>query len=248
MALLVLSFVAGILTVAAPCVLPLLPVIVGGALVESGKDAGRPERQWLRPAVIALSLAVSVILFTLLIKASTSLLGVPQAVWQLVAGGLVILLGFNYLAPSLWDRLAVSGGLSIRSNRLLGKAYQRNGIGGSILIGGALGPVFNSCSPTYALIVAAILPVSFGQGLAYLTAYAAGMSLTLLLIAYFGQTLVAKLRWLANPHGAFKRIIGALFLLVGLAVIFGLDKQFQSFALDQGWYQPISNLEERLRN
>ncbi|MDQ3065153.1 MAG: cytochrome C biogenesis protein, partial [bacterium] len=89
MALLILSFVAGVLTVAAPCVLPLLPVIIGGALLESDKDKA-DDRQWLRPLVIAISLAASVITFTLLIKATTALLGVPQIVWQIVSGTIVL--------------------------------------------------------------------------------------------------------------------------------------------------------------
>lgn len=244
MALLLLSFVAGVLTVAAPCVLPLLPVIIGGSLVESDKD--KPERQWLRPLLIAASLAASVIIFTLLIKATTTLLGVPQIVWQLISGGLVASIGLLYLWPKLWEPVSNRSGLFARSSALLGKAYGTKGRGSALLIGAALGPVFNSCSPTYALIVATVLPASFTQGLAYLGAYAIGMSAMLLMIAYFGQAVVAKLGWLTNPGGWFKRLVGVLFLAVGLSVIFGLDKQFQAFVLEQGWYGPIERLEQRI--
>jgi cytochrome c-type biogenesis protein len=245
MALLVLSFIAGVLTVAAPCVLPLLPVIIGGAVVDAAKD--KPARQWLRPALIAASLAVSVVAFSLAIKGTTALLGVPQGVWQILSGVIVVLLGVYFLWPHLWEVIALKLGVANRSNAALGKAYQRRGWAGTVLIGAALGPVFSSCSPTYALIVATILPVSFGEGLAYLVAYALGMSMTLLLIAYVGQAFVVRLRWLANPNGWFKRVVGALFILVGLAVIFGLDKDLQAFVLERGWYDPISGLEQRLR-
>lgn len=243
MALLILSFIAGVLTVAAPCVLPLLPVIIGGAVLESAKDSQR--RQWLRPVVIAASLAASVILFTLLIKATTALLGVPQYVWQLISGGIVLLLGVNYLWPHVWELIAIRS--SITSNKLLGRAHSQHGLVGAVLIGAALGPVFSSCSPTYALIVAAILPASFLQGLAYLIAYAVGMSAVLLLIAYLGRAFTMRLRWLSNPSGWFKRTIGILFIVVGFSVLLGLDKSFQAYVLEQGWYDPISNLEERLR-
>lgn len=245
MALLVLSFIAGVLTVAAPCVLPLLPVIIGGAVVDAAKD--RPERQWLRPLLIAVSLAISVVIFSLAIKGTTALLGVPQAAWQILSGVIVALLGVYFLWPHLWEFFALKLGMVSRSNAALGKAYQRRGWTGTILIGAALGPVFSSCSPTYALIVATILPASFGQGLAYLVAYAFGMSATLLLIAYLGQTFVARLRWLAKPNGWFKRVVGTAFILVGLAVVFGLDKDLQAFILEQGWYDPIGDLEQRLR-
>jgi cytochrome c-type biogenesis protein len=241
MALLILSFIAGVLTVAAPCILPLLPVVIGGSLV-----GGAQQRQWLRPLVIAASLAASVIIFTLLLKASTSLLGVSPVVWQVVAGVIVILLGLHFIWPQAWEKVSARSGFSTGSNRLFSGAYKREGLLGAVLIGAALGPVFSSCSPTYALIVATILPASFTEGLAYLIAYAIGMSATLLLIAYVGQTFVAGLRWLSNPRGWFHKIVGTLFVIVGLAVLLGLDKKFQAFVLEQGWYDPISGLERRL--
>lgn len=244
MVLLMLSFIAGVLTVAAPCILPLLPVIIGGSLLEASKDEAK--KQWFRPLVIAGSLAVSIILFTLLIKATTALLGVPQVVWQIISGVIVLLLGLYYIWPHGWEKLSAKTGFFNSSNAALGKAYKAKGLIGTICIGAALGPVFSSCSPTYALIVATVLPVSFAQGLLYLTAYALGMSATLLLVAYLGQSFVSKLGWLSNPNGWFKHFIGALFIVVGITVAFGLDKKIQAYVLEQGWYDPISNLEKRL--
>ncbi|MGB4759603.1 MAG: cytochrome c biogenesis protein CcdA [Candidatus Saccharimonadales bacterium] len=243
--LLILSFIAGCLTVLAPCILPLLPVIIGGSLVESNKT--KPETQWLRPLVIATSLAISVIVFTLAIKATTALLGVPQIVWQVISGSIVLLLGINYLWPKAWELFSAKSGLFTASNLTLGKALQKKGLLSAVLVGAALGPVFSSCSPTYALIVATVLPVSFLEGLLYLAAYAAGLGLVLLLIAYLGQSFVKRLRWITNPDGWFTRVVGVLFIIVGLMVLFGVDKQIQSFVLEQGWYDPISGIEERLR-
>ena len=237
---LVLALAAGVLTVAAPCVLPLLPVIVGGAIVQDG-DERRARR---RPYVIAASLAVSVVAFTLLLKATTALLGVPPQVWQLVSGGIIILLGINLLFPALWDRLSTALGLQARSGEFLDRSVSRQSTTGDILTGAALGPVFSSCSPTYALIVAAVLPVSFAEGVLYIVAYAAGLAAMLLLIALLGRSLVRRLGWLAKPDGWFRRLIGAIFVLVGIAVITGFDKQLQTWILDAGLYDPIAGLEE----
>lgn len=242
MALLIISFLAGALTVAAPCILPLLPVVVGGGIVRGGKQA-----EWYRPFVISLSLAASVVIFTLVLKASTGLLGVPQQVWQIISGIIVAGLGVNFLWPQLWEKVALKTGLHIGSNKLLGGSAQKQGIDGEIITGAALGPVFSSCSPTYALVVATVLPASFIRGLSYLLAYALGLALTLLLITFAGQGLVQRLGWLANPHGNFRRVIGVLFVLVGIAVVFGLDKNIQAFVLENGWYNPIAELEESLR-
>ena len=66
-----LSLIAGALTVLAPCVLPFLPVIVGGSL-------GHGSRR--RPYLIAGALVVSLLVFTLLLKASTAFLNIDPRV------------------------------------------------------------------------------------------------------------------------------------------------------------------------
>ncbi|MBN9200209.1 MAG: cytochrome C biogenesis protein [Microbacterium sp. SCN 70-18] len=234
------ALAAGILTVAAPCVLPLLPVIVGGSIVRGG-DARRAR--W-RAYVIAGSLAVSVVVFTLALKATTALLGVPPQVWRIVSGVIIILLGIDLVVPALWDRVSTRLRLQARSGAALDKTVSRQSVGGDILTGAALGPVFSSCSPTYALIVAVVLPVSFAEGVTYVVAYAVGLAGMLLLIALLGRGLVRRLGWMADPNGWFRRIIGVLFILVGLAVITGFDKQLQTWVLDAGLYDPIARFEE----
>ncbi|MCC6269779.1 MAG: cytochrome C biogenesis protein, partial [Microbacteriaceae bacterium] len=126
------------------------------------------------------------------------------------------------------------------------RSYRRGGIGGDILLGAALGPTFSSCSPTYALILAAVLPVSFAEGLAYIVVYALGLAVTLMMVGLLGQAFARKLGWLTNPSGWLRRTIGILLILVGLAVIFGLDKQFQTFVLESGWYDPIAEFEQSI--
>ncbi|MBA3758048.1 sulfite exporter TauE/SafE family protein [Candidatus Saccharibacteria bacterium] len=246
MSLLILSFIAGVLTVAAPCILPLLPVIVGGTIARGGDTEADQQKQWYRPLIITGSLALSVIIFGLLLKFSTSLLGVPQMTWQVISAVIVILFGINFLKPDVWEKLPGVNRLNLGSNKLLGESYSRKDIRGDMLIGLSLGPVFSSCSPTYALIVASVLPASFLAGLLYLVIYALGLAGTLLLIAYAGQSVVTKLHWLSNPQGWFRKTIGILFIVVGLMVLFGLDKKIQSYVLEKGWYDPISRIEQRL--
>jgi cytochrome c-type biogenesis protein len=234
------AIAAGVLTVAAPCILPLLPVVVGGAIVRDGDER---RARW-RPYVIAASLAASVVAFTLLLKATTALLGIPPPVWQAVSGGIVILLGLDLLFPRLWDQLSIAMGWQARSGAALDRSVRRQSLAGDILTGAALGPVFSSCSPTYALIVAAVLPVSFAEGVGYIVAYAIGLAGMLLLIALLGGRLVRRLGWLANPDGWFRRTVGVVFVAMGLAVVTGLDKQLQTWILDAGLYDPIARFEE----
>lgn len=243
--LVVLSFLAGVLTIAAPCILPLIPVIVGGSLLYE-KESKKSLQSLRKPFVICLSLCVSIIIFTLILKATTALLGVPTQVWSIISGTIVILIGLTFTFPSLWESLMVKLNTQNLQFTLLSKQNNHSPVVKDIIVGASLGPIFNSCSPTYALIVATILPVSIANGVIYITAYAIGVSISLFMISIAGRSLVSKITWISNNHGAFKRSLGVVFLIVGLLVSFGLDKQAQSFILDRGWYAPVSNLEKSL--
>jgi len=244
MDLLIVSFLAGILTAAAPCVLPLLPVIVGGSVLSGAEDGDR--RSLRHPLTIVISLGVSIIVFSLLLKATTALLGIPDEVWSIFAGSIVVLFGITLIWPSIWDRLVTATGISRGADRLMERSRDETGMKKDILLGAALGPVFNSCSPTYALIIAVTFPASFTQGLAYLVAYAAGLALILFLISLFGRAVVEKMNWMSDPHGTFRKVIGAIFLVVGFGVIFGLDKELQAWILENGWFDPIKDFESSL--
>jgi len=240
MELIVVSFIAGVLTILAPCVLPLLPVIVGGTASEGSKN------RW-QPVIITLSLAISMLLFTLILRGTTTFIGVPQQVWQIVSGGLVIILGIFSVWPDLWEKINIKLNLGGESNRLLAASAQKEGIARPILIGASLGPVFTSCSPTYGFILATVLPQSFGEGLVNIFAYVTGLAIVMLLLSYAGQQLINKLGWATDPHGKFRRGMGIVFVLIGIAIITGFDKDVETWIIDQGLYDGISELEQRLR-
>lgn len=231
--LLLTAFFAGILTVLAPCTLPLLPIIIGGASASEKESRYKTLR---RALIIVLSLTVSVFVFTIILRVTTALLGIPQSVWSTISGLIVIFLGLHFIFPGVWAKLSSKFNWANRNNRKLYEHAAKRGTWHSVLTGAALGPVFNSCSPTYALIIALIFPRSFAEGVVLLTAYVVGMGLLLLFVAYFGSRLTQKLGWTLDEKGAFRRVIGLLFLIVGLGVLLGLDKTLQTWLLDIGAY------------
>jgi cytochrome c-type biogenesis protein len=235
MELLPVSFLAGVLTVLAPCILPLLPVIVGGSLLE--KD------RW-RPLIITVSLAFSVVLFTLVLKSTTFFIEVPPQFWKLVSGGIVLVFGIITFFPHAWEKFQIALGFSSRSQSWLEHSHKSGGRLGLVLMGMALGPVFSSCSPTYALILATVLPQSFAVGLVNLFAYALGLAAVLLTVAFFGQKAVSKMCWAADPEGWLKKGLGILLMLVGVAVIFGWDKQLETFLIEKSYFD-IGSIEWR---
>ncbi len=236
MTLLLLSFIAGILTVLAPCVLPLLPIIIGGSSQGTGKR---------NPYIITASLAVAVVAFTLLLKFSTLFINIPASLWNTVSGVIIISFGLISVFPELWEWVSIRFGLSNRSEQLLAASARTPSRWSDVLIGLSLGPVFSSCSPTYFLILATVLPRSLLVGTIYLIAYAIGLSLVLLAISLLGQRFIRNAAWAANPRGWFKRGLGILFILVGIFIMSGADKSFQTYVLARSPFN-ITNLEQHL--
>jgi cytochrome c-type biogenesis protein len=151
-------------------VLPLLPVIISGSLVD--------KHMW-HPFVISISLAISVVLFTLLLKVFTLFINVPAEFWTLLSGIIILAFGIALLFPNLWDWLNYKLHLGSSSEKVMTKTAEKHSLGGAVLLGAVLGPVFSSCSPTYFVILATVLPVSLRHGLIYLLVYAFGLMLIL---------------------------------------------------------------------
>ncbi len=227
------ALVAGLLTTLAPCVLPLLPVIVGGSIQSGTGD----RRSGLRRALLVTGgLAVSVVVFTLLLKASTLLIDIPPSTWRWAAGGLLIVLGMISVFPTLWEALSRRFSLQQHSSARLASARQRGGPLGAVITGAALGPVFSSCSPMYGYVVVTVLPSSPLRGMLLLGAYVLGLSGALLAVSLFGQAVIRRVGWLADADGWFRKGLGVVFVLVGVAVIMGWDQQLQTWLIE---YSPI---------
>ncbi|NCN52314.1 redoxin domain-containing protein [Candidatus Parcubacteria bacterium] len=236
MTFLIISFIAGLLTVLAPCVLPLLPVVVGSAA--SGRSRNTPY-------IVVGSLALSIIAFTYILKVSTAFIMIPPQTWMYLSGGILTIFGLTLLFPALWGNIPGIAKLSSNSNKVLGAGYQKKSFWGDVIIGASLGPIFSTCSPTYFVILASVLPASFLLGTIYLLAYVLGLSIVLLLIAMLGERFASKLGVLSDPHSSFKKVLGALFIILGLLIVFGIEKKIETAILDSGFFD-ITKIEQRL--
>lgn len=236
MLLFIIAFIAGVLTVLAPCVLPLLPVIVGGS-VSGGVNRARAY-------TVALSLGVSVILFTLLLKASTTFIGIPQYAWMWFSGAVLVIFGIVTLIPQIWDRIGLVNTVSRESNKVMSAGFMRQTFWGDIVVGAALGPVFSTCSPTYFVILATVLPASFAVGFLDLLAYTFGLVLMLLFVSLVGQRIVDRLGLAADPSGLFRKIIGALFIIVGVLVFTGAEAPIESWLITHVY--DVTQIEQSL--
>ncbi len=235
MELLLVAFFSWVLTVLAPCVLPLLPIVLGG----SAEDQNSKKI----PLLIIGSLSISILIFSLLLKASTVLIGVHPDYWKAFSGGIIIALGIITIFPNLWKNISLKLWFSGKSNQLLWKTQQTQWNMKYVFMWFALGPVFSSCSPTYALILAIVLPAGFAFGFLALISYTLWLAAILFAIAIFGQNLVKRLKWASDPNGLFKKILWFIFILVGLAIISGYDKKIEAAILD-AWFLNTTHFEQ----
>lgn len=237
--LLIVSFLAGILTVASPCVLPVLPVVLGSSLAGEGK--------W-RPYFVTLGLAISISAFTLLLKSGADTIGLGPDTLRYISAALVTLVGIAFLFPNIWSFMSEKLGFESKSHAGLSGASEKSGIAGALLSGVALGPVFASCSPVYAVIIATVLRESFTRGAYAVAFYSAGLALALLLIALLGRTAVKKMGWLAKPDGWFRRITGLILIVMAVLIAFDLttDLQVKAAELWPGFSTLEGSLADKL--
>ena len=236
MTFLAIAFIAGVLTVLAPCILPLLPVVIGSSA--SGRSKATPY-------IVVASLGASIILFTFLLKVSTALITIPQVFWTYVSGSILTFFGLTLLFPGIWESIPGLSKMTVRSNKLLGSGHKKKSFWGDVIVGAALGPVFSTCSPTYFVILASVLPVNFALGTLYILAYVAGLSLVLLLIAILGERFASRLSGFSDPKGWLKKSLGVLFVVLGLMIVFGLDKKLETKLINNGYFD-VTKVEQGL--
>lgn len=222
---LALAFVAGLVTILNPCVLPLVPILVGSAL---GKHR-------LGPVALASGLALSFSTFGFVVVAFGFRLGIPEQEIRLVAGALLALAGLILLVPALQTRLTMLfAPLTNRAQHALSRT-SGEGLGGQFVVGGLLGLVWAPCvGPT---LGAAIAAASQGEDLAaaFVTfvVFALGVSLSVVTFAYGSRRLIEKgagsLQQLARYA---KPIFGAMLVLVGVLVLTGADKLLEAAVLE----------------
>ncbi|HEX6325755.1 MAG TPA: hypothetical protein VFZ72_04235 [Jiangellaceae bacterium] len=239
MPLAAVALFAGALSVLAPCVVGLLPILIGRSVAPGSRSHSA--------VLVIIGLCASIFIFTMLFRATTLLVDVPQRVWQYVAGAILVGFGVVSVVPQLWDWLSTRLRFAEAGDRGARFGIGRQSRAGDLVLGASLGPAFSACSPTYALIVAVILPVTPAEGAGYLIAYLVGLATMMVVIVVGGRRAVRALGWGVDPHGWFRRVLGVFFIMFGVAIATGLDKELLGFVVENGWFDWQLRFEDMLR-
>lgn len=229
------AFLAGTLTLINPCVLPLLPVVIAGAL----------QSHRLGPVMMALGLTVSFTIVGVLVTAFGHLIGLDELLINRIAASIMIAFGIVLLLPKAQEKLSnMVAPLASGANAQIDNTKQ-GGMTSQFFIGALLGAVWSPCvGPT---LGGAIGLAASGEGLLQATftmlAFGLGVSVVLLSLSYGTRELLTKrrdrlMRWM--PWA--KPIMGAVMILVGVAILMRWNHAIDGWLLDimPVWLQDLS--------
>ena len=220
-----LSFLAGVLSILAPCVLPLLPI-----LLTSAAAAHR-----LGPFALALGLMLSFTTVGVVVIGFGASAGLDPNTFRYIGACLLIAFGVLLLSSGLQSRFAMAtSGVSNAGQNMLARV-SLDGLSGQFILGLLLGIVWSPCvGPT---LGAAIVLASQGQALLQVVIVMAlfGLGAGLPLIALGLASKQVLMRWrgylLATGQGG-KKLLGVILLLAGVLILAGLDKTFETWILN----------------
>ncbi len=217
MAAIFLALAAGVLSTLSPCVLPLLPIVLGAALSEHK----------FGPVALAAGVAVSFVAVGLFVATVGFSLGINQDIFRLIAASLLIAIGAVLLLPRLQGQLAVAAGPFGHWAQTQGGDFSRSGLTGQFLLGLLLGAVWSPCvGPTLgAASVLAAQGKDLGHVALTMFAFGIGTAAPLLLLGLLSrETLMRWRNRLIAAGKAGKYALGGLLVAVGLMIVSGLDK------------------------
>ncbi len=215
MSALLLALAAGVLTVAAPCILPMLPILLGASVGQTSRA---------RPAFITLGFVVSFAVVALVFGAFAESLGASEEVLREIAIALLLVFGALMIFPHPFRLLAARMHGVVNRAHAFGTGAGAGNMGG-LLLGMTLGVVWTPCAGP---VLGSILTVvATSHDLAWsgllLLAYAIGSGIPMLGIAYGGQYVTTRVRSFARYTRRLQQAFGVAVIVIAVGLYFQYD-------------------------
>jgi cytochrome c-type biogenesis protein len=222
---LLFAFVAGTLTILSPCVLPVLPMVLGAAAAQ-----GRTG-----PVYLAFGLTLSFVLIGMFVAVFGFAIGLDEGVFRQIAAMLMIVIGIVLVLPVLQTQLASAGGplSSWVNDRFTGADGMAKG--GPFGLGLLMGAIWAPCvGPTLgATSVMAARGENLPQVAFTMLLFGLGSALPLLLLGLLSREVLVRWRGkMLSLGGGMKTLLGVLLTVSGLLVLTGYDKRVEAYLVD----------------
>jgi len=223
MALFLLALAAGFLTVLAPCILPVLPIILG-----TGARASRG-----RPLFVVLGFVLSFSVIGAAFATAGTFLGISQDAIRIVAVVLLSLFGLSLLFEGTYQKMTarVSQSLTRLGGKMSSGSVGKTGAWSGLPVGISLGLVWTPCAGPIlgTILTLAATRHDFATTAILFAAYAVGAGIPMLGIAYGGGWILARLRKIGAKAELLNKLFGLLVLATAIAIAFGFDRTVQAY-------------------
>lgn len=234
---LLFAFIAGVVTVLSPCVLPLLPVILATSTI-----GGR----W-RPAGLILGFALFFTGITLLLSLLVRQVSISPDIHRTSAALIFIVMGLVLAVPFLKNRFEMLAS-PLFGNIGAGAGSRSDGFVGGLVTGAGLGLAWTPCVGP---IMAAVITLALNQQTTLSSALTAiafslGTALPMGIAVLLGQRLYSRIGFLKRNSARIQQVMGIVILLVGLGIWFGFDRSIQIalFKAFPGWEGVLTGWEK----
>ncbi|MEK7591823.1 MAG: cytochrome c biogenesis protein DipZ [Patescibacteria group bacterium] len=228
--LIAFAFLAGVVTILSPCILPILPIILSSTI--GGQNIGKS-----RPTGVVIGFILSFTFFTLFLSTIVKLSGISADILRLISVVVIAGFGVSLLIPQfqvlverLFSKLAGFMPSSQGRNSL---PAGRQGFGGGLLIGLSVGLLWTPCvGPILASVISLAITgtVTFDAFLITL-AYALGTAIPMFLIMLGGQNALRRIPWLFANTANIQKAFGVLMILTAIGIFLNVDRKFQTFII-----------------
>ena len=221
----IFGYIAGLLTLINPCVLPILPIVLATSL-----QAGR-----MGPMAVAAGMSLSFVVLGLFVSAVGPAIGITEDTVATVSALIMVAFGVVLVVPRFSESFATAtAGFSARADARI-DAQDQTSLAGQFIAGILLGAVWSPCiGPT---LGGAISLASQGESLVHagliMITFALGVSTIIIGLGYGAQSVIRKRQtWMRNLAGTARPIMGAVFIIVGLGLYFKFHHVIERWALE----------------
>lgn len=219
--LIAFAFLAGVVTILSPCILPVLPIILSSSVDASGKR---------RPLGVIVGFVASFTFFTLFLSTLVRLIGIPATALRQVSTLILAILGLTLLVPKV--QLVVEQFFS-RIAQFTPNSQKRAGFAGGVVIGFSLGLLWTPCvGPILASVISLAITGTVTVQAAIITlAYSLGTAIPMFAIMLTGSAALRKVPWLVRNTANIRQGFGVLMILTAIGIFFSIDRRFQAWIL-----------------
>lgn len=241
------AFLAGIVTILSPCILPVLPIILSSTI--GGQKTG-----YSRPLGIVIGFVASFTFFTLFLSSLVRFLDIPADSLRLISVAVIIIFGVSLLIPKFQFLLET---VFSRLAKFAPSSTQKGGFGSGIVLGFSLGLLWTPCvGPILASVISLAITGTVTLSAFIITfAYSLGTAIPMFAVMIGGQNLLRKIPGLYRNLPKIQKAFGILMILTALGILTGFDRKFQTWVLNTfpGYgvgltkFEDVTQVKEKLK-